>query len=184
MDEQVNANDGATQAFAPAGNIATGIGGRRVLWPVAVGAISVAFGAQKALGVIGTSSQMLVWAALGSGSLVSSFGSGNLWPMVSASAMLLGGILGIALLLPAGLLLWRQSRAGPTMHVIYAILAILLNLLWSIGQIGQIMSYPESFRTQGMIGPIWNATTAMIYPVFLLIWFSRPNVRAETRLWR
>jgi hypothetical protein len=181
MNEQANTNDAATPAFAPVGNLVTGIGGRRVLWPVAVGAISVAYGTQSALGVIGTSSQMLVWAALNSGSLGSSFGSGNLWPMVYASAMLLGGILGIALLLPAGLLLWRQSRAGPTMHVIYAILAILLNLLWSIGL---IMSYPESFRTQGMIGPIWNATTAMIYPVFLLIWFSRPNVKAETRLWR
>jgi hypothetical protein len=181
MNDQANANDGAAGAFAPAGNCATGIGGRRVLWPVAIGAVSLALGAQKGLGVIGTSSQMLVWAALGSGSLGSSFVSGNLWPMVYASAMLLGGILGAALLLPAGLLTWRQSKAGPAMHVIYAILAILESLL---GPIGQIMSYPASYRNQLLVWPIWGATIMMIYPVFLLIWFSRPKVKAETRLWR
>ena len=114
-------------------------------------------------------------------SLLSMFGGDNPWGLLTVSAQLLMCVLGGALLLPAGLLTWRQSKAGPAMHVIYAILAILESLL---GPIGQIMNCPEMAGLQFVLWPIWGATLAMIYPVFLLIWFSRPNVKAETRLWR
>jgi hypothetical protein len=156
----------------------------RVLWPVAVGAISVAYGAERVLISIGYILQMILILFTGSGSLSSlflGFGTSDLWGLMFASMQLLSGILGGVLLLPAGLLLWRQSKAGPVMHVTYAVLAILLNLAWPIGQ---IMSYPAHLRTQVLVYPIWGATMGMIYPVFLLIWFSREKVKAETQLWR
>jgi len=176
MDEQRQASD----RFAPA----TGIGGRRVLWPVAIGAISVALGAEHALHTVGYILQMIYSFFTGDGSLgslLSMLGTNSLWGLLRESVQLLTGIMGGALLVPAGLLTWRQNKSGPLVHAIYAIVAIPLIILWPIVQ---IMSYSEMFRAQFFIIPIWWATVTMIYPVFLLIWFSRPKVKAETRLWR
>ena len=181
MNDQANVNDGATGAFAPAGNLVTGIGGRRVLWPVAIGAISVAIGAERALSPIGFILQMISDVLEGGGSPLSRFGGNSLWVLVYWSSQMLMGVLSGALLLPAGLLLWRQSRAGTILHVVYAILMIPLNFLWSIAQ---IMIFPGMARSPLLVWLIWYATMMIIYPVFLLIWFSRPKVKAETRLWR
>jgi hypothetical protein len=177
---------GQRQAFAPAGVFATGVGGRRVLWPVAIGAISVALGTLKLLGLIGHVLQLGAQLALYGGAVSGPIFGGNLWIMVYTNNYLVTGIIG-GLLLPAGLLLWRQGRLGPRMHIICAILAIPPNIF---SLIGQIMFYPPPMgmpTTQWVvwsISPIWSATVGMVYPVFLLIWFSREKVKTETRLWR
>jgi len=172
MNEQANVNDGAGPAY--------GVTYRRVLWPVAVGAVSIALAASKLLTVIGSILGLGFQIVLGGGSSFDWIFSSNLWGMVAGSTYFLGGIMG-CLLLPAGLLVWRQSRLGPGMHKAYAILAIILNLA---APIAQLLAYPESYRMQLFIWPIWRATIEMVYPVFLLIWFARAKVKAETRLWR
>lgn len=201
MNEQTNANDGAAptdatkssadgppaaacggeqQAFVPSGVFDAGIGGRRVLWPVAIGAASVVVAALKLLTLIGDFLQLGVSVVLGSGPPFSEVFGGSLWSMAAATAYLLGGVIG-ALLLPAGILVWRQSRLGPGMHKAYAIIAILLNLALPLTQ---FFAYPEMYRMQLISRSLWSATLGMVYPVFLLVWFSRAKVKAETRLWR
>jgi len=91
-----------------------------------------------------------------------------------------GGLIG-CLLLPAGLLVWRQSRLGPAMLKACAVLAIIFDLA---APLVQFFAYPQSYRMQLFFYPIWSATIGMIFPVFLLTWFARAKVKAETRLWR
>jgi len=58
MNEQASVNGPGQQAFVPAGAYATGVGGRRVLWPVAIGAASVVVAASKLLTLIGSILQL------------------------------------------------------------------------------------------------------------------------------
>ncbi len=172
MNEQTNANDIGEPAY--------GVTYRRVLWPVAIGAVSATMAAYDLLRVIGHILQLGFSFILGGGGQFGGIFSGDLPAMVAGSAYMLGGVIG-ALLLPAGILVWRQSRLGPGMHKAYAIIAILLNITFPLAQ---SFTYPASYRMQLLFWPMWSATMGMIYPVFLLIWFTRPKVKAETRLWR
>ncbi len=204
MDEQANPNDRANpaidattppadgepaatcgveqQAFVPAGAYATGIGGRRALWPVAIGAVSVVLAGQDLLKLIGSFCMILFRGSLYRlpGQLVSEFKN------IDARAILglglgIGSLIPPLLLLSAGLLIWRQHRRALGLHRAYAILMIILNLA---SPIILFYTYPETLRLNYAFHLIWQATIAVIYPVFLLIWFSRAKVRAETRLWR
>jgi hypothetical protein len=189
---------GQRQAFAPAGVFATGVGGRRVLWPVAIGAASVVEAAHALLNQLGGFAQFLVLLVLFAirgelGQLISAFkglDAMSILPLVMGAADLILPIL----LLAAGILVWRQGRRAPGLLKAYAIITILLSVGLSILQ---AIHLPEgvagifgsgrarTYLTTSLItSSLWRTTTRMIYPVFLLIWFSRPNVQAETRLWR
>jgi hypothetical protein len=181
---------GQRQAFAPDGIYATGVGGRGVLWPVAIGAASVVLAGQNLLNQIGGFIRISVQFAISGepGQLISEF------KRLDARAIFSLGMGAADLILPmlllaAGILVWRQSRRAPGLHKAYAIITILQKVGLSIfqammfldaaGIAGSSMARPYMITTS-----LWRATTQMIYPVFLLIWFSRPNVKAETRLWR
>jgi len=188
-------HDGQRQAFAPAGEYATGIGGRRVLWPVAIGAASIVLAGQNLLTQLGGYVQFLVRFAT-SGKLrqlvseVKGLDAMSILPLVMGAADLILPML----LLAAGILVWRQSRRAPGLHKAYAIITILQKVGLSIFQAillpegaagifgsGRARTY---LITSLITSSLWRTTTQMIYPVFLLIWFSRPKVKAETRLWR
>jgi hypothetical protein len=176
---------GQRQAFAPAGFCATGVGGRRVLWPVAIGAVSVVLAIQNLLAVVGYALHACLTFLVSGGKLLGLDPiSSNLWPLVIMGLQEFPAFVGGLILLPAGLLVWRQGRHGPRMHVIYAISAILLNVITPVASFLNIARQAPDCQMEYVLFPIWNATVGMIYPVFLLIWFSRPNVKAETRLWR
>ena len=178
-------HDGQRQAFAPAGEYATGIGGRRVLWPVAVGAISVALGVQDLMAVVGYALHACFTFLVSGGKLLGLDPiSSNRWPLVIMGLQEFPALVGGLIILPAGLLVWHQGRLGPRMHVVYAISAILMNVITPVASFLDIARLSPDSQMEFLLFPIWNATVAMIYPVFLLIWFSRPKVKAETRLWR
>jgi len=183
-------HDGQRQAFAPAGEYATGIGGRRVLWPVAIGAASIVLAGQNLLTQLGGYVQFLVRFAT-SGKLrqlvseVKGLDAMSILPLVMGAADLILPML----LLAAGILVWRQSRRAPGLLKAYAIIQILLIVGVSIVQALVIPTFAgisdsSIARTYLITTSLWRATTHMIYPVFLLIWFARPNVKAETHLWR
>lgn len=167
------------QALRPAGIFAAGVGTRRVLWPVTIGAISVALGAWAFLGLLGYALQVGLTAAGHGERMFGSVFKGDFRPTVSAGILLLKGIIAVVLF-TAGLLVAQQSRLGLKMHKAYAIMVIILNLALPILQ---SLSYPKHFTIWFAFNPLWSATVEMIYPVFLLIWFSRPEVQAKTRLW-
>jgi hypothetical protein len=181
------------QALRPAGIYAAGAGTRRVLWPVTIGAISVALGAWAFLDLLGYAIQFgLLAASRGERDFGSVF-KGDFRLTVSVGLILLKGIIAV-FLFTAGLLVVQQSRLGLKMHKAYAIITILLSVGLSILQ---AIHLPEGVAgifgsgrartyliTSLITSSLWRTTTQMIYPVFLLIWFSRPKVQAETHLWR
>jgi hypothetical protein len=91
----------------------------------------------------------------------------------------LHGVLG-GLLLIAGLLVMRQNRLGPTLHKVYAILALIPAAISFVASI----SSRWGSATEMMYWTLWPVATVMIYPVFLMIWFHRLEVMREVALWR
>ncbi len=164
-----------------AGQIAVPNGGacRRALWPVGIGAVSFA------LAVRGLLILTMLLLLLGLDLILDhenwfrEFLGGSLAEYTAWGFRLLR-YLSCVILLPAGILAWRQSRFAPGMHRAYAIIGILLSLCIPLGH---ILSAPEQFGLHSLLGAIWPTTVAMVYPVFLLIWFARAKVKAETRLW-
>lgn len=94
----------------------------------------------------------------------------------------LAGIVSAALLLAGGIYLLKRRRVGVTLHYVVAILNLVLivaNLVAMLtmapgGRMGMLVTVPS------ILGTILGAA----YPVFLLIWLSRPPVRADTANWR
>ena len=168
--------------------------GRRVLWPVAIGAASVVVAGQNLLNQIGGFIRISVQFAIRGepGQLISEFKRLDARAIFSLGMGAADWILPM-LLLAAGILVWRQSRRAPGLHKAYAIITILLSVGLSVYQaiiipgvagiagVGRAGTY---LTTSLITSSLWRTTTQMIYPVFLLIWFSRPKVKAETRLWR
>jgi hypothetical protein len=173
------------QAFAPAGEYATGVGGRRVLWPVAIGAASVVLAGQNLLNQVTNLISLFVrLVAYGPGYNWAS-NLGNIDAMSALS--LLFGLIDLAmpiLLLAAGILVWRQNRHGGLLHRIYAVIVILESMALSVIQANAWSHAYDNIRTEWLILPLLWATIRAVWPVFLLIWFARPNVKAEMRLWR
>jgi uncharacterized membrane protein len=91
----------------------------------------------------------------------------------------LHGVLG-GLLLVAGIMVMRQSRLGPILHKVYAILALIPA---AIAFVAHLVANWRS-ATEMVYWTLWPAATVMIYPVFLMIWFHRLDVMREVALWR
>ena len=161
-------------ACAPAGIYPDG---RRVLWPMAIGGVSVAFGAMLLLRMIGLLLNLIVVLFSGGFSLRSILGGHFLSP--TNMGAFLHGVLG-GLLLIAGLLVMRQNRLGPTLHKVYAILALIPA---AIAFVAHLVANWRS-ATEMVYWTLWPAATVMIYPVFLMIWFHRLDVMREVALWR
>jgi len=90
--------------------------------------------------------------------------------------------------------LLKRLRAARTLHVVYALMGIVMAIAGLVLTI-ILMNYmqmpspapPEMqpvLKILMIFGAIVGLLFALAYPVFLLIWFARPKVKAETRLWR
>ena len=220
MNEQANANDGAAEpigtaaspidaaslpagaipattheggrkpTFAPAGLYP---GGRRVLWPVAVGTASIVVAGQNLLNQVGGFLQFFArFATKGNpGQLISEL------KRLDARAIFSVGMGAADLILPmlllaAGILVWRQNRRAPGLLKAYAIITILLSVGLAIFQANIIPDVAgiagggraRTYLTSSLIiSSLWRTTTAMIYPIFLLIWFSRAKVKQHVQTW-
>ena len=152
---------------------------RRVLWPVGIGAVSLALAAYQLLIVLARILMLGLSFILDGEPPSEGLFSGELLGFLVGSVQLLGFLIS-AVLLVAGILVWCQSRLAVGMHKAYAIIAIMLNLALPLTR---FLAYPANFAIYLLVWQIWSATLFMIYPVFLLIWFARPKVKAETRLW-
>jgi hypothetical protein len=88
----------------------------------------------------------------------------------------------IAMLIPAGMLVFHQRRLGRLMHIAYAVAAIVLPIISLVGPLADDES--SIWYSLILTGQLGEVGLRLIYPIFLLIWFSRKRVRAEVRLWR
>lgn len=176
---------GQSQASAPSPVRCAPAAPDRPVWPVVVGVVSIVEAGRNVLALVGMMIQMaylLVLRGMGGGPFGGLFGGlfgGGSWEAVQVAHHVLRPLAAV-LLMVGGFLLCRRSRFARTLIVVYALVAILLSVAFPI--LNAITS-PPRFRMQLLFGPIWNGTTSLIYPVFLLIWFHRRKIRDQTRCW-
>ncbi len=86
----------------------------------------------------------------------------------------------IVLLGMAGLLTFNRRRAGKTLHIIWASVA----MIFLIG--GVSVRFWVTYKGHVDIDAAFLASTAgrMAYPIFLLIWLNRRRMRDEIKGWR
>jgi len=153
-----------------------------VVWPYAMGAVSMVIGGFDLLRLVALLLQFAVALATGQAgrvwSLLSLPGLG--WQGVHFASEAVRPLLG-GLLLAAGYTLYKHSRFAPLLHWIYAVPAVLFGVAFPIFY---ILTCPPQLRQHAMFWPIWQSTTWLVYPVFVIVWFRRPKVRRQVRHWR
>jgi hypothetical protein len=104
------------------------------------------------------------------------FGRLGAWTIASWVLAILGSLSAL-LLVPAGIALWRRRRWGATIHLVWvgaASAALVASVLTGAMEGGPwVWSFSRPYY----------ATIRMIYPVFVLIWFTRPRVRRQVAAW-
>jgi len=157
------------------------------VWPQALGAVSFAFASMGLLNLVGFVLQIstgLLTRRFGGGSGIGPFlgglSAGPSWELMLAATLVLRPLLS-GLLLAGGILLFWQRRRAALLHWLFAVPMAVLCVL---SPVAQILIYPPHVRTMVFFGPIWGSTKALIYPTFLMIWFSRARVLRQMHAWR
>ena len=151
------------------------------LWPRVIGVLSIVLAGQSMLRLLGLMIQVTIALLTGQGgfgSLLGGFGWSTIYALNAVGMPALGVVLMVG-----GFLLYRRHRVGARLHVIYAIPAILLAGAFPVAYIGM---WGPRWGPQSLFaisGAVWGATTTGIYPVFLLVWFGRANIRRQVRAW-
>jgi hypothetical protein len=149
-----------------------------IVWPYVLGVLSIVQAGQAILGLLATMIQLGINLLTGIGalgSLLPGFGWNSVYLLHQAAQPALA-----ALLMVGGFLLYRRSRLGPRLHLIYAIPAILVAGVFPVAYIAMA---PPRYMAQIIFWPIWHATQSVIYPVFLLVWFHRAKIKRQVRGW-
>ena len=143
----------------------------RPVWPAVIAAISLIKAGMDALRAVASTSLLVRelafpddWLPLGA------------WTTAWWVLDILGSLSAL-LLLPAGIALWGRRRWGATVHLVWAGAAALALMASPLAGALAGGSWRWSF------GQASNATFHMIYPVFVLIWFTRPRVRRQVAAW-
>ena len=157
---------------------------KRCVWPYVMGGISMVLAGYSLLAMVSILLQLVYSALTGrlarTGSLFPFGGTASTWELVRMARYGLRPMLG-AILLAGGFTLYRHNRFGPLLHVIYAVPAVPLTVGLAIAD---TLTCPPSVMPQMAVWTIWDATTSLIYPVFVLVWFARPQIRRQVRAWR
>jgi hypothetical protein len=148
------------------------------VWPRALGAVSMLLGGKLLFGSLWSASYP-VWNSL----------LQIQWPMsANAPSVIfhaLGGALG-GLLMVAGWLLWHRRRGAAVCHLIYAVAFVIATLGWPV------LASSATLFWQGLSGlsryyylalMVGSGLLALAFPVFLLVWFLRPKIRAQVKSW-
>jgi hypothetical protein len=108
-----------------------------------------------------------------------------------------GGVFTIAtyvVLAIGGAKLLKRRRAGRTLHVAFALMGVLVAISGLVVMITMMnyMSPPANMPPQARVAfkatmafsAIIGMAFALAYPVFVLIWFTRPKVNQHIRTWQ
>jgi hypothetical protein len=109
------------------------------------------------------------------------------WSVTARDVLLhaLVGALGV-LLMVAGWLLWHRRRGAAVCHLIYAVAFVIATLGWPV------LASSATLFWQGLSGlsryyylalMVGSGLLALAFPVFLLVWFLRPKIRAQVKSW-
>jgi hypothetical protein len=143
----------------------------RPIWPAVIAALSLIKAGMDALRAIGDTSRLLGWLVFP----VNGLGR-PAWATTLAVLEILGPLSAL-LLVPAGIALWQRRRWGATVHLVWAGAASAALMAWLLG--GAMVRGPWVWP----FGQAFDVTVRMLYPVFVLIWFTRPRVRRQVAAW-
>ncbi len=111
------------------------------------------------------------------------------WYATYTIAALLVQVALAVLLLIAGICLLRRSRLARRLHLGYAVPNLLLGAVGlvvaisTMSQVFQESDMPEVATASGMAGAFIGMAFVMVYPIFLLVWFSRRKIREQVQQW-
>ena len=95
-----------------------------------------------------------------------------------------------ALLVVGSLRVWRQRGSGirlcrvwARIAIVYAVLVMVWVIWWLQSWWGEIPGMPEGSLGVAIYGILLALAIMITYPVFLLIWFSKPDVQAAYGTW-
>ena len=146
------------------------------IWPHVIGALSVLHAAMAVPYLVGVVFSFIRWTLPLEQSL--SFTGVNLAGILQALPSLIP-VLQIALA-AAGVLLWRRRPSGRRLHLACAFWLLIIAAAYPFLMIDVPCT---TFSVRNALQPVYRATTWAIYPVFLLIWFTRPKVKRQVRGW-
>lgn len=161
---------------------------KKPAWPVVIGIISIVIGGLFSLCTcVGIPMNIAQRANPAVQELMEQF------PEWWTAWQIIGGLLWLGLyilLLVAGICLVRRRAVGLPLHVTFA----LLGLIWCIingvvtfrGMAGVELPAPmgASMKPFMLIGMFAGFVFGGAYPIFLLVWFSRPGIRQQVQSWR
>lgn len=163
----------------------TGPGERKPAWPIVIGIISIAL---AGLGLVMNLSGLITGGVPSTQQGVQM--SWPEWFTKYARVSALAGMAIAVLLLAAGIALVRRRTAARPLHMTYAVLGIISALVGAVVGISVSKQVEVSdaqaaqvMRIAMLIGGIFAAAIAMVYPIFLLIWFDREKIRQQMQSW-
>jgi len=153
------------------------------IWAKVIGIISICFGGLGLLGGLWGLAFLFAPDAFPSSNVPR-----QIW--VLPRAILAAG--NAAILLSAGILTLRRRPSGRTLHLLYAVIAIILILMGIPFLIDQLSApAPAGMEKSAAIGyrvgmgvSLYGTVVGLGYPGFLLVWFLRRTVREQVRTWR
>jgi len=145
-------------------------------WPSVIGTLSVVFGTLGVLGIV-------VMAFVGPGPDPGRHRDQLLHiPAWYQGVVRVHGLLTSGLLLWAGVALRRRNPLGRTLHVVYVLLVLAVNV-FALAVLGKAAAdYPGG--TMLPVAMLCVGTLGSAYPIFVLVWLMRPSVRREVAVWR
>jgi len=155
----------------------------RSRWPTAIGVISTILGA---LGVLCAPVSLLM-KLVKPGMMRQDPMLGRM-PEWFRSYQICSDLVGIvmwAFLLIAGIRLLKRRSVGRSLHIAYAWIGVALTIVGTA-----VMAYatssvdlPPGFMTLFAVSIALGVALGLAYPIFLLVWFSRPKIRQEVEGW-
>jgi hypothetical protein len=155
---------------------------RKSTWPTVIGILSVVF-ASMALVCLPA---MTAWNAANPHSKkVYSYLPDwyRPWEIVS----MFGGIVFAILLLSAGVTLLKRRPVSRALHLAYGGLSVAISLINTVilfVALSEITGAPGPVKAGMIGGGIGGTCGGLIYPIFLLVWFSRAVIAREVNTWR
>ena len=154
---------------------------QRPAWPSVIGVLSIVLSAHALFESGGGLRSMAIVAAL---RIIQGSAAAN-QPLVAGerlAAVYVACSTVLALLLAvAAVLTLRRRQIGRTLHIIWALLAVADALAYS-WMCPHVLSDP--FRGWYIARAISGSVLGLVYPIFLLVWFSTAKHRRQARWWR
>ncbi|HUU23114.1 MAG TPA: hypothetical protein VM389_11335 [Phycisphaerae bacterium] len=153
---------------------------RTSVWPVVLGVLSIVAGidAMGLFGIPPAGSFLDLGRRFAQGGFPAALEDlGGWWGLACVASFACGGMLAVL----AGVMLLLRRRAALVLHWLYA-----LGVLGGVGLLLVFVLGPEveGVPARFLFRILTPMAMGLIYPVLVMVWFSRPSVRRHMRLWR